>query len=160
VAEAPFDVSQAHRWFAVEANNRSWSLLEASTRSESETEEMIDAAHAAAWHWGQVGSPLNALRAQCLLATAYGVAGRGESASRHAKQCLKLSQVVGWEQTPFDRACVHGAASLAFRIDFHAREAAEQYALASEAAEQLSEGGERDVFTRLYSLPQGHSSRR
>jgi hypothetical protein len=156
VAEAPFDISQAHRWFAVEANNQSWSLLEAATRSAADIEEMIDAAHTAAWHWRRVGSALNELRAQTLLTTAYCVAARGESAVRHAEKLLKLSEPAGSEQTEFDRACAHGAASLAFRIALRPKEAAEQYALASEAAKQLTEREEKEVFRRLYFLPQGH----
>jgi hypothetical protein len=152
MSEPAFDVRQAHRWFAVEANNRAWSLAEDSTRSSADTEEMISAAHASAWHWRHVGQPLNELRAQCLLTTAYGVAGRGETAARHAEQCLKLSESVGWEQTAFDRACAHGAAALAFRIALHPREATEQYLAASEAAKQLSDDDEKEVFTRLYAL--------
>jgi hypothetical protein len=153
VAEAPFDLSQAHRWFAVEANNQSWSVLEGARRSAADIEEMIDAAHAAAWHWRRVGSTLNELRAQCLLTTAYGVAGRGEAASRHAEKSLKLSEALGAEQSEFDRACAHGAASLAFRIALRPREAAEQYSIASNAAKLLSERDEKEVFTRLYTMP-------
>ena len=60
--EPPFEVSQAHRWFAVELNNRAWDLVEATERSPDETDEMIDSAHAACLHWRAVGVPLNALR--------------------------------------------------------------------------------------------------
>lgn len=154
VGEAPFELSQAHRWFAIEANNQSWSLLEAATRSAADVDEIIDAAHAAAWHWRRVGSALNGVRAQTLLTTAYGVAGRGEAAARHAEKTLKLSESVGSDQTTFNRAYAHGAASLAFRIVFRPKEAAEPYSVASEAAKQMTEREDKEVFTRLYSLPQ------
>lgn len=156
MAEAPFDVSQAHRWFAVEANNRSWSLVEGTSRSAADTDEMIDAAHAAAWHWRRVGSTLNELRAQTLLTTAYGIAARADAAATHAEKMLKLSESAGSEQTEFDRACAHGAASLAFRIALRPKEAAEEYSLALQAAKQLTGREDKEVFIHLYSLPQGH----
>ena len=73
--DVPFDVDKADRWFAVECNNRTWDLIEKTDRSVEEVHQMIDLAHAAAWHWSNVGSLLNQLRAQCLLATAYVAAG-------------------------------------------------------------------------------------
>jgi hypothetical protein len=153
MADAPFDISRAHRWFAVEANNRSWSLMEAASLSSADIREMIDAAHSAAWHWRTVGNPLNDLRAQSLLATVYAVAGLGEAAVRYAENCLELSRAAGSEQTAFDRACVHGSASRAYRSALDRHNAAEQQTLGLEAAKQLSDADEKEVFKRLYSSP-------
>ena len=43
----PFDLSKAHRWFAIELNNRAWELIEAPARTAEEAVEMVTAAHAA-----------------------------------------------------------------------------------------------------------------
>jgi tetratricopeptide (TPR) repeat protein len=150
MSEAPFDFPQAHRWFAMAANNRAWDLVEVSSRSSAEINEMLDAAHAAAWHWRQVGKPINELRAQNLLATAYVAAGLGDAAVRHAEKCLELSRTIGSEQMPFDRATAHGCASLAYHCAGDFAKAADQYALACEAAELLSDAEDRSVFERLY----------
>lgn len=75
MSTAPFDLPKAHRWFAVELNNLCWDLIEAEHRSAEQTERMIHAAHAACHHWLQVGTAVNNLRAECLLATAYALAG-------------------------------------------------------------------------------------
>ena len=68
--EAPFDLNQAHRWFAIELNNLAWACVESTDRDEETTDRAIHAAHAACYHWLQVGDPLNHQRAQCLLAAA------------------------------------------------------------------------------------------
>jgi hypothetical protein len=150
MAEPPFDLSQAHRWFAMGANNRAWDLVESATRSPVEVEEMLDAAHAAAWHWRLIGTPLNLVRAQNLLATAYAAANLGSEAVRHAELCLELSRSIGDEQTVFDRAGVHGCAALAYRLVGNAVTAEEQLAQAFAAVDQLADVEDRQVIDRLY----------
>src|SRR5262249_26385540 len=113
MAEPPFDVSRAHRWFAVELNNFAWDLVEKPERSADDVDRMIHAAHGACYHWLHAGNLLNHLRAQCLLATAYAAAGLPEPAVRHARRCLQLSEEAGDSQTTFDRATAHGSAALA-----------------------------------------------
>ena len=77
----PFDLAQAHRWFAIECNNEAWDLVEKADRAPPETQRMISAAHAAALHWGAVGNALNRLRAENLLAAVYSAAGEAAPAA-------------------------------------------------------------------------------
>ena len=49
-------------------------------------DEMVDTAHASAWHWRQVGNAANAARGHWLLARVYAVLGRGEPAVHHARR--------------------------------------------------------------------------
>ena len=44
MADAPFDLEKAHRWFAIELNNLSWDLFEAPDRSGEADQQMIHAA--------------------------------------------------------------------------------------------------------------------
>ncbi|MCC7421000.1 MAG: hypothetical protein IT428_12025 [Planctomycetaceae bacterium] len=111
MTEPPFDLTRAHRWFAVECNNRAWDLVEAAERTPDEVEEMLHSAHAAWLHWKPVGTLLNELRAEKLLAMAYCVAGVSERALWHARRCRALSDRAGDTQTPFDRAGAWGALS-------------------------------------------------
>ena len=57
--EAPFDLAQAHRWFAIEFNNQAWDLVEKVNRTADETQQMIHAAHASILHWQSAGNALN-----------------------------------------------------------------------------------------------------
>ena len=164
MADAPFtDLQRAHRWFAVEMNNLAWDLIEAAGRSPAGTpppadaERMIHAAHAACIHWQSAGgTPLNELRAQCLLATAYARAGLAESAVRHAERCLALTRELDGRgggdggPTPFDRATAHGCAAAAYHLSGRSDEAAAQSRLARGAAAGLADADDRQVFERLY----------
>ena len=153
MANPPFDVTIAHRWFAVELNNLAWDLAEAETASQAHVERMIHAAHAACFHWLEVGDLLNHLRAQCLLATAYARAGLAEAAVRHAQRCVGLSGEAGERQTTFDRAAAHGCASLAFAGAGRIDEARAQHELARAAAAGFADPSEAPAFERLYPAP-------
>ena len=150
---APFDLDKAHRWFAVEFNNRAWELVEKDGRSADETQAMLHAAHAAATHWIAIGTPLNEQRAENLLATAYLKAGRAEPALRHAQRCLDLSEqnAAAGTETPFDRATALGCAAQAHELAGDANEAERLMMLARAAVEKL-DGDDRPVFEKLYSV--------
>jgi hypothetical protein len=153
MTDAPFDVRQAHRWFAVEWNNLSWDYVEAASRTADQVEQMIHAAHGACLHWLAAGDLLNHLRAQCLLATAYVTAGYPESAVRHAEKCLTLSQQAGDTQTHFDRASTHGCAALAFALADQTQRSTEQYHALQIAFAMLEEADEKEVIQRHYLTP-------
>lgn len=146
----PFDVAWAHRWFAIEFNNRAWDLFETDGRSAEETQEMIHAAHAAAIHWQAVGTPLNTQRAENLLATVYCAAQKPEPALRHAQRCLALSEQNAAEEPPFDRAIALGCAAHAHKLAGDANEAERLITLAQAAAGKL-EADDRSIFDKLYS---------
>lgn len=46
----PFDLAQAHRWFAIALNNTAWELVELPERTDEQAQRMIHAAHAACYH--------------------------------------------------------------------------------------------------------------
>ena len=149
MAEPSFDREQAHRWFAIECNNRAWDLVEMPNRMENEDESMIHAAHAALWHWSHAGSKIHRLRGLCLLATAYVAAGDGASGVRVADQCLSLLKELGDEPTEFDCASSYGCAAIAYRLD--GRDSADAYRRqADELAGKLRNDQERAVFDAHY----------
>jgi hypothetical protein len=146
-----FDLAQAHRWFAVEFNNRAWDLIEKEGRSADETQEMLHAAHAAAIHWKAVGTSLNEQRAENLLATAYLKARRAEPALRHTQRCLALSEdnATAGTETPFDRATALGCAACAHDLAGDTHEAERLMTLATATAAKLA-ADDRPVFEKLY----------
>lgn len=148
--EPPFDQPHAHRWFAVEFNNRAWDLVERDSRTADETQEMIHAAHAAAIHWKAIGTPLNQQRAEGLLATAYLKAGKAEPALRHAQRGLELSrQKPEADETDFDRATTLAVAAQAHALAGDANEAQRLLCLAQAAAAKLP-ADDRAVYDKLY----------
>lgn len=88
MSEPPFDLERGHRWFAAACNNRAWDLAAQPTRTAAEAREMLLAAYAAAYHWSQVGTPLNDARADVTLAHALAVQGEGAPALEHARRAL------------------------------------------------------------------------
>ena len=107
MTEPPFDLTKAHRWFGVECNNAAWEVLEQPSLGVDEAAEAVELAHASQHHWTQVGTELNRLRSEYLLATAYAAAGLGEASVRHAERALSLRsrlETLDLGLTDFDRA--------------------------------------------------------
>ena len=71
------ELQKWHRWFAVESNNRAWRLSESASRSAAEDNEMLNAAHAAAFHWSKVGTEIHAARVDMLLGHVHALLGHG-----------------------------------------------------------------------------------
>ena len=94
----------AHGYFAKQLNAKVWELLQKTDRSKSEDELMVHAAHASCYHWLSAGDGLNQQRSEWLVAHVYTVLGMPESAVRHAKKCLELTQQFPELLKDYDRA--------------------------------------------------------
>ncbi len=149
MAEPPFDLPRAQRWFAVECNNRSWDLVEAAERTPPQVDEMLHAAHASCLHWLAAGEPVNHLRALVLLTTAYSRAGIAQAALRYADQAVGMVPQIA-AATPFDRATAFGAAAGAYALAGNEQQARQWGEAAAHAAEAMENEDERQVFRALY----------
>lgn len=109
-----------HKRFAAQANNRAWelSVLE---RTAEQDQEMLDAAHASAWHWSAVGTELNRMRSTMLLAEVHALLGFGASALHYAEEMR--TYFVGRETDDWELAFTHvihaHAASAAGAVETH-----------------------------------------
>jgi hypothetical protein len=151
MAERPSaeDIARWHKWFAVTCNNRGWELIERRDRTPSDVHEMLHAAHAAAWHWTRVGTPLNEARAHMLLGMAHALAGDGPLALRYATLSFNYfneHEAPDWEQA-FAHATLAAAADAAGRADLHA----EHYPEAQRLGASIAEAGDREVFQRTFT---------
>jgi hypothetical protein len=153
VTDPSFDLSQAHRWFAVELNNRAWDLVETAELSADDINEMIGAAHAAKIHWQVIGNRLNLLRAEYLLATAYAKAQLAQSAVYHAEKAIGYSDQVGDKQTAFDRASAHGCAAAAYACAGDSANARFQREILRELTAALTKSSEQELLHKLYGGP-------
>lgn len=127
---APLDDRDSPRWhkrFGSHCNNRGWKLSVQPARTPAEDREMLDVAHAAAWHWDQVGTALNRMRAQMLLAEVHALLGFGASALAIAEEMRAYflqRDCDAWELTLTHAIHAH-AAHVAGRASLHRQSHAE-----------------------------------
>jgi|SRR5690606_21085890 len=153
MASPPFDAAKAHRWFAIELNNKAWDLIEAPARTAEEVAAMLSAAHASRYHWSECGTILNHLRSEALVAAAYLAAGQPELARNYAQACLNLCEQAGDEATPFDLACAAGGMACAL-AQLGERDAARTfYAQAKAQIPRFEHADDKEVFEKFYPEP-------
>jgi hypothetical protein len=114
------DVQSWHKRFASMTNNRAWELT-LLHRTAAQDSEMLDAAHASAWHWAAVGTELNAMRSAMLLAEVYAGLGNGPVAVAYAERMHSFfisRETEDWE-VAFAHAIKAHAASVAGSSEVH-----------------------------------------
>lgn len=149
MAERPKEeeIAKWHRWFAVEANNRAWTLTELAEPSEGQRAEALRTAYASAYHWSIVGTEENRMLSEMLLARAHVLAREPEQALRYAESTLRY--LSGRESEPWQLAFAHAiladAAALAGNVELHGR----HYPLARDIGESLGRE-DRAVFQATF----------
>jgi hypothetical protein len=138
-----------HRRFAAESNNRAWRLSEATSRTAAEDREMLEAAHAAAYHWRKAGTEVHAARADMLVAHVNALLGHGSIAMRYARASLDsvTSRASPDWEVAFAHAVLANAASAAGDPDLHAH----HHALAKKIGLALANAEERQIFEATFS---------
>jgi hypothetical protein len=149
MASPNFDVSQAHRWFAIDCNNQAWDILDGTDRSQDAISRLLNLAHAACCHWFAIGMPINRQRALDLLSWSYVAAGQGDLALRFARQAFELSEQLRDEQTQFDRTQTLGTMAMALSAAGLHGESAQWMQKALDASTKL-ETGEQQTLRRLW----------
>jgi DNA-binding transcriptional MerR regulator len=72
--------------------NHVWTLLETQDRTREQNDEMVHAAHASRYHWGEIGDAKNLAIGEWQCSRVYAVLGRGEPALHHARRCLEITE--------------------------------------------------------------------
>ena len=149
-------IDQWHRRFAVECNNTGWDLTALPERTTAQNDEMLDAAHAAAFHWNRVGKPINAARAWILLAHAHALSGDGAQAMNYARRTLDFCRENADQCQPWDIAFAHLEMALAAATCANDIEHAFHYRVARELGADLSDRERRafeEEFGRVPAPP-------
>jgi hypothetical protein len=137
------DLSAWHLYFAKVANNRAWQLS-VESRDAAGDREMLDAAHASAWHWQIVGTEVHRMRSAMLLAEVHAALGHGAAAMRYAGTMrdyfLNKPDTPDWEIAFAHLVHAH-AAHAAGNLAEHRR----AYEKAARAVEAIAEGEDRDI---------------
>ena len=97
---------EEHRRLGIELYNGTWELIERQDRTPDEDDEMLDRAHASAYHWLHAANATaaNRARSQWLCSRVHAVAGQPEGALHHARRCLALVEDHGDEMEDWDLA--------------------------------------------------------
>lgn len=139
--------SATRRALAVGLFNHVWTLLENPSRTQAQDDEMIHAAHASRYHWGEVGTDVNLARGEWQVSRVYAVLGRGEPAVYHARRCLEINEATpgreDWELASAYEALARASAvagDLAAAADWKAKAAAEVDGIAEQDDRDIIEG--------------------
>jgi hypothetical protein len=93
----PID-EQQHRELAVGLFNQVWEMLRMPNRTPFQDDQMVHAAHASRWHWGQVrqgAGPQQLAVGEWQCSRVYAVLGRAEPSMHHARSCLAICEESG-----------------------------------------------------------------
>jgi hypothetical protein len=125
---------EEERQLAVDLFNHAWTLMETDQRTAEQDDELINTAHASAYHWAQVGTPANRARSQWQLSRVYTVLGRAEPALHHARRCREICEMHPEAIEDWDLPYAHEALSRAHALSGEADEAGRHAAAARELA--------------------------
>jgi hypothetical protein len=124
--------------------NRTWTLLELPARTPEQGDELIDTAHASAYHWLQVGTAANRARSQWQLSRVYVVLGRPEPALHHAHRCLAWCEANPEALEDWDLPYAHEALARAHALAGDADEARRHADRARELAAGVAGAEDRE----------------
>ena len=139
-----------HKYFAIKANNAAWTFSESMADISLQT-EVLDTAHAAAWHWRVAGQEINHMRSVMLLALVHARMNMGPSAWAYAER-MRLYFTEKSDTPDWELAFTHTVHALAARAFGKSAEfqASHQAAIHSIAAIKSPE--DRAVVMKTFQL--------
>ena len=154
-ASQPMSDEQAamHRKSAVDLFNHTWTLMMKASRTVEEDSQMVHAAHASAWHWRQVGTPVNFARSEWQCSRVYALLFQSEASRRHAQRCLDLchEHAIGGFDEAFALEALARAAAVAGDTETYQRYQRD----AAAAGEKLEKEEDRTYFfCELNGIPE------
>ena len=150
---APTEIDPTtRRTLAVDLFNHTWTLLEQPDRTPEQDDEMMHAAHASRYHWGEIGEAVNLARGEWQCSRVYAVLGRAEPALWHARRCVAINEANGIAD--WDIASAYEAMARAYLTAGDLAEVAIWKAKAQAAAEAIADPADREVIEGdLATLP-------
>jgi hypothetical protein len=143
---------EEERQVAVDLFNRAWKLMELPQRTPEQDDELVDTAHASAYHWLRARLAAVPTWSQWQLSRVYVVLGRPEPALHHARRCLAWCESNPAALEDWDLAYAHEALARAHTLAGDSGEAQRHAGRARDlaagvAGEQDREHLEEDLAT-------------
>jgi len=153
-AKPPELDAETERRLAAGLYNDVWRLMELPIRLPEQDDEMLHAAHASRYHWGNVGEPVNLARGEWLCSRVYAVLGRAEPALWHARRCVAIDDENGIRD--WDIASAYEAMARALAVAGDLPGARDWAARARVACDAIAEDEDREpIAADIASLPLG-----
>lgn len=141
-----FTLEESHKHFARSINARVWELLQKTSRSPDENDEMLHAAHTCTYHWKFVGNSVNQQRGQWLISHVHVVLGHANEALRHAERCFEITQSHKDLMQDFDISYAFEGIARAQAMLGDEKIAREFYDLAAQAGQAIADDEDRSIF--------------
>ena len=144
---------EQRRQLAVDLFNHAWSLLRLPQRTPEQDDELVHAAHASRYHWGEVGTPANLARGEWQVSRVYATLGHAEPALFHARRCLAYCEASPDALEDWDLPFAYEALARAHRVAGEAGESRRCADRARELGELIADPEDREqLATDLASL--------
>jgi hypothetical protein len=142
----PFDLAQAHQFFAADCFNRAWDFLERPRRTLKDDEQMLLLCYASLWHWTERGdcTDRNLSISYWQLSRVYATLRHGGDALRFAEACLQVSHAL----PPFYLGYAHEAVARAAMIGADSERMAEHVAEARSLAALVADSEKRSALEK------------
>jgi hypothetical protein len=138
-----------HRALGVELYNRTWELLEAG----ADADEIVDTAHASAFHWGHAAgaTAANRARSHWLCSHVYAVLGRPERALYHGERCLAVVQRAPEQMEEFDLPSAYEALARAYAAAGDGEEAQRYIELGRAETAKIADAEDREQLESQFA---------
>jgi len=144
--EKLFTLPEAHLEFAKRTNHRVWELLDKSTRTAEEEEELVFAANASLYHWTQAGGAVESQRGHWLLSRVYVVLGRVQDALELAQKCQKITESNPDDMEDFDLAFAREALARSYALAGDIKQANKHLREAEILGQAIKDAKDQEIF--------------
>lgn len=142
----------SHKFFAIQAFNGAWELIDKPERTHDEDAEMLQLAFASRWHWGFVGGIQQTATGDWQIAHCASLLGLGGLAQLYAQRAYDVCEREGW--TDWARASMLEGMARAAAAAGDTAAHVKYYVLATEAVAAIEEDDERVVIAaQLATVP-------
>jgi hypothetical protein len=140
------DLAEAQRHFALLTNQRVWELLAKNERTLQEEDELLYAAFASCYHWGQIGTSVEQQRGEYLVAKAYMSRDNPAEALAHALKCRQLTEQNAEVMQDFDVAFAYELLARVYAMRGELDMAGQFYRLAQSAGAVIQDAEDKAIF--------------
>ncbi|MGD8544787.1 MAG: hypothetical protein PVH12_01310 [Candidatus Bathyarchaeota archaeon] len=141
--ETKLTLEEFHKKIATETNNNIWPTLDAENPTEDQLEKALHMAYTSRYHWSKIGTAVNAVRAEYMIARVYSAMKRGEPAQFHAKRCLEIAEennIGDW-----DLAFAYEVMARALSVAENKAECKKYYNLAQKAIDEIENPEDKKI---------------
>lgn len=142
--EPDFDIQSTHRYFSAHCFNSAWELMDKSSRTKEEDEQMIRLNQASTWHWTQRSDciPRNLSIGYWQASRILAILGDAEKARKYGGYAYDHST----EDEPFYRGYAYEALARAEAVAGNKEKCREYLDMANGLAEKVSDADEKKML--------------